>query len=940
MPGHCQKVLIVTTERSASAQEVPALNEEQDGQTVVTDMVGAGYPFDVVTYSRFVSMSLANYDVIFLNGYSKNTSLADISGKCQSAIHDGRKVFINGSLPYSRYGASGNLLERTYYCNTLFGCTYPTQVSATGAVSVPSCIEKNPDITKAGMYGHVNYFTFTAPPSLTVVATNRTIGFVCPQGGAIDSTADYELALLDYGKVVTYLRYGGLRAGIGFANDRMEGAPLASFEVHCDETTSPTAISALDSLSRDTQIPLYNLLIYRKLNPVVASYWNALSNPMMFIGSHSWTHPDDWPSVPDLAHETTGAIAAQKLMVPQTTGYLDFSGAMNPTTAQIDQLYASGLVFGAAGYTQRSYSPGMATQLMPTNRTWFINLSNSSASPYCFGQTLAPDNGVYNTGGDYMQGVKTNFDSNVRYGLYTYGFFHDIYFTSGDYRTHGVQMSDQISGALRYLKAQGARFINIRDLILRLRDYVTGSISRVQNPDGTETLTVLRSNGCANEIKIGFRGDLTPAASGSSVLSQRLIGEYLYVTLRPETVSTVTASWSPDPPAPPVFVSPEVYLTPNSVMSWMEKFHPGGIAEYQYAIGAAPGGSDAVDWTSTGPATTSVIKGFNLPSGHTFYVSVKARYGVSGWSAPGVSLPLIADSTPPTTPLVLDDGSVQLDPSYIHATWTSNDPEAGIEQYQYAIGTTPGGTDTLDWTATTDTSILVESPRITPGRKHYVSVKALSRSGLWSSAGVSDGIIIKPTLGCIKGYRNGDPLIVDDVIVTRKFTGEFYVENQDRSAGMKVVTSEAVEEGQKLIISGTLTAGDTECSITNPTITHDGTGEVKPICLPTKSLGGSDHWLAHGATEGYGTNTIGLLVTVIGKITSVRGSNIYVDDGAGTMDGPSATGVLVTVADPGRFAEGQFVRVTGISSLCFSDNTYFQRSVRIQHDTDVVKLVP
>lgn len=49
-----------------------------------------------------------------------------------------------------------------------------------------------------------------------------------------------------------------------------------------------------------------------------------------------------------------------------------------------------------------------------------------------------------------------------------------------------------------------------------------------------------------------------------------------------------------------------------------------GIAEYQYALGTAPGSSDVVSWSSNGLNTNVTIANLNLTFGHTYYVSVKA----------------------------------------------------------------------------------------------------------------------------------------------------------------------------------------------------------------------------------------------------------------------------------------------------------------------------
>jgi hypothetical protein len=115
----------------------------------------------------------------------------------------------------------------------------------------------------------------------------------------------------------------------------------------------------------------------------------------------------------------------------------------------------------------------------------------------------------------------------------------------------------------------------------------------------------------------------------------------------------------------------------------------------------------------------------------------------SDWSAETsfatVGLPV--DSTPPTTPTVADDGSSTTATTALHATWAATDPESGVAEYQYAIGTSAGGTDVVGWTsAGASGGIDKTGLSLAVGTTYYFSVKARNGAGLWSAVGVSDGI--------------------------------------------------------------------------------------------------------------------------------------------------------------------------------------------------------
>ena len=79
-----KRVLEVTTE-----QDIPAIYAAENGEAVITDLTAAGYPFDVLTYGRFVNMSLDDsddHDVIILNGHTSPTPVTLVDSKCQQAL--------------------------------------------------------------------------------------------------------------------------------------------------------------------------------------------------------------------------------------------------------------------------------------------------------------------------------------------------------------------------------------------------------------------------------------------------------------------------------------------------------------------------------------------------------------------------------------------------------------------------------------------------------------------------------------------------------------------------------------------------------------------------------------------------------------------------------------------------------------------------------------
>ena len=173
-----------------------------------------------------------------------------------------------------------------------------------------------------------------------------------------------------------------------------------------------------------------------------------------------------------------------------------------------------------------------------------------------------------------------------------------------------------------------------------------------------------------------------------------------------------------------------------------------GISGYKYAIGYTVGASDVIGWTNLGNQTSVTQTGLSLFWGQIYYFSVKAVNGAGVVSSAVNSNGQTAtqDLTGPSPPPAVRDGTgVDIATTYssttLSANWdASTDNESGISGYQYAIGTTQGGTDVLNWTNLGNVLTVTQTGlSLVVGQTYYFSVVAVNGAVLTGSATNSDG---------------------------------------------------------------------------------------------------------------------------------------------------------------------------------------------------------
>ena len=145
--------------------------------------------------------------------------------------------------------------------------------------------------------------------------------------------------------------------------------------------------------------------------------------------------------------------------------------------------------------------------------------------------------------------------------------------------------------------------------------------------------------------------------------------------------------------------------------------------------------TDAIGQQSASSAVAGRLASAFVTTGNVWKEAADKTFKVD-WTAPAI--------------VSTNDGSgVDIDATasntFLSANWTAaSDAHSGIIAYSYAIGTTPGGNDVVDWTDNgNETAVMHTGLSLTSGQTYYVSVKAENGAALQSLAGASDGITIE-----------------------------------------------------------------------------------------------------------------------------------------------------------------------------------------------------
>jgi len=194
--------------------------------------------------------------------------------------------------------------------------------------------------------------------------------------------------------------------------------------------------------------------------------------------------------------------------------------------------------------------------------------------------------------------------------------------------------------------------------------------------------------------------------------------------------------------------------------------------------------------------------------------------------------------------------------------------------------------------------------------------------GFW--AGEVPTPVVVPTIAAAKLLADRTFTCVSGKIATSTegdFSGSFYLEESNRSSGIRVAFPIGAVSGLvrgKSVVSvlgsmGTTSAGERQITACIIVITSTNPLAIGSLGMNNRTLGGGNLGIPplgqYGVLGGTGLNNVGLLVTTWGRVTATGGGYAVIDDGSGTPVRLDTS----TLADPPEVSD--YISVIGISSL-------------------------
>ena len=204
------------------------------------------------------------------------------------------------------------------------------------------------------------------------------------------------------------------------------------------------------------------------------------------------------------------------------------------------------------------------------------------------------------------------------------------------------------------------------------------------------------------------------------------------------------------------------------------------ISFYEYSVGTSPGDTNIVSWTDNGSVTQVTISNFTLTHETIYFANIRAQDMAGNISTIQSSDGIMADLYSPTVGFVRDglqeDESFTPSDTSLVANWDGfADTTSGIVRYEYAVGTSPEGSDvTGDWVSAGLNTSISASIELEETITYYFSIRAVDQVNNISSIVSSDGITTDFTGPAGIAAFDGDSIDIDRQNVINSFQAHWH----------------------------------------------------------------------------------------------------------------------------------------------------------------------
>lgn len=217
-------------------------------------------------------------------------------------------------------------------------------------------------------------------------------------------------------------------------------------------------------------------------------------------------------------------------------------------------------------------------------------------------------------------------------------------------------------------------------------------------------------------------------------------------------------------------------------------------------IAAGAGNSNDLRYENQNPAS---------PAGKISSIVVDSAGNMSAINVKNIDV----DFTHPLSVVISDGAAADIDTTYngsqLQGNWTTAvDPNSGIVNYYYAIGTTPGGTDVVGWTNNgASTAVTATGLALVHQQEYYISVQAEDGALMRSPLIISNGQLY---FNSATGIDNAREYKAAVSVYPNPTEGQFTISCNQFSGETKVVVSDMV--GREVLVK-TITGSKAELDL-------------------------------------------------------------------------------------------------------------------------------